>query len=115
MWYLVILKRTVFRNCLGDKKGNIFPIFSGSFFRGFSPFLQFLICFNVKQGPKEDHGDLEESQGRGAQGSLGAPWLSPGSPWSSLGPSLTLKQIRNCNIVGCGSRMHSTIHNNLAS
>ena len=42
-----------------------------------------------------------QGKARGTPGSHGVPlpWLSPWSPWSSLGPSLTLKQTRNCNLL----------------
>ena len=44
----------------------------------------------------EDQGNPGESQGRGT---LGAPFLSSWSPWSSLGPYPTLKPMRNCHLA----------------
>ena len=60
------------------------------------------MCLNGSEAPREDQDDPGESQVRGTQGSLGPPWLSPGSPWSSLGTSPTLKQIRNYHIGNPG-------------
>ena len=44
-----------------------------------------IFSFLEARAPRKGQGDPGESQGRGTQGSLGAPWLSPGSHWPSLG------------------------------
>ena len=55
----------------------------------------YLVLSHLIECQEGTQGGLGEPRGKpgGPQGALvPLPWFSPGSPWSSLGPSLTLKQ-----------------------
>ena len=64
-------------NCLSEKNDNL---------KNLCHVLN--VMFSARPGRASGPG---ESQGRGTQGCLGAPWLSPGPPWvDPIKPSICL-------------------------